>query len=277
MKNTVATILLLLCFLTSGYSQQESSFLDIVKTESQLNLLFSQLYDEDDQKDKDEIYLSVDSIFRSALEQTGSFDFAWDKLDNIGKLKSDDGKIKVFSWLYMKSRDDYNYTCYMQIDKGKGKSSIFKLEPGNSPKIKSEDYRQRIDDWHAKIYYQIVRTKYKRKTFYTLLGADFNNSASFIKTAEVFAIQRGKPVFRGDQFLYGGTVKNRLVFQYSSEVAMTLRYNSQLKQIVFDHLVPLHPLYTGIYQFYGPNGSYDGLKFVEGIWVFEKDVDARNR
>ena len=164
----------------------------------------------------------------------------------------------------------------MQIDKGKDKSSIFKLESSSSEDIKSENYRQKIADWHAKIYYQIVTTKYKRKTFYTLLGADFNNTTSFIKTAEVMAIQRGKPVFRGDQFFYGGTVKNRLVFQYSSEVAMALRYDPQLKQIVFDHLVPLHPLYTGFYQFYGPNGSYDGLKFIEGIWVFEEDVDARN-
>ena len=64
--------------------------------------------------------------------------------------------------------------------------------------------------------------------------------------------------------------------EFSAELAMTLRYNPELKQIVFDHLTPLHPLYTGYFQFYGPDGSYDGLKFIEGIWVFEEDVDARN-
>ena len=69
---------------------------------------------------------------------------------------------------------------------------------------------------------------------------------------------------------------DRLVFEYSAELSSSIRYNAQLKMIVFDHLAPLHPLYHGNYQFYGPDGSYDGLRFIEGIWVREDDVDARN-
>lgn len=276
MKFRISILFLLIFARTCVFAQQEVKYLEIVKAESKLSVLFNQLYDFDDLMDKDQIYTVVDTMFQNALEQQGSFDYGWNKLDKIGKLKSEDGRVKVFSWLYMKSRDQYLYTCYIQIDKGKGKSQIFKLEKGSAPNIKSEDYLQTLDDWHGKIYYQIVTSKYKRKTFYTLLGADFNNTISTMKTAEVFAVQRGKPVFRGAQFLRGGTVKNRLVFEYSSEVAMSLSYNPELDQIVFDHLAPLHPLYHGSFQFYGPDGSYDGLKFIEGIWVFEEDVDARN-
>jgi hypothetical protein len=261
---------------TSAYSQEETDYLEIVKTESQLNLLFMQLYDLDDQLDKDHIFMLIDTLFEFALNQPGSFNYAWNKLDMIGKLKSDDGKIKVISWMYLKNRDDYMYTSYMQVSKGKGKSEIFKLGSSSAAHIKSEDYNQKIDDWHAKIYYQIVTSKYKRKTFYTLLGVDFNNSISTMKTIEVLAIQRGKPVFRGAQFFHAGEVKNRIVFEFSAELSMTLRYNPNLEQIVFDHLTPLHPLYSGSYQFYGPDGSYDGLQFIEGIWVYEEDVDARN-
>lgn len=275
MKRAISIIFLSL-LIPAIYAQPETDYLEIVKTESQLNMLFKQLYDLDDLMDKDQVYLLIDSLFEHALEQVGSFEYGWSKLDMIGKLKSDDRKIKVFSWLYMKTRDDYRYTCYMQVPSGKGKSEVFRLKASSSVRMKSEDYKQTKDDWHAKIYYEIVTQKHKRKTLYTLLGADFNNSISSMKTAEVIAIQRGKPVFRGAQFLHGGTVKNRLVFEYSGELAMTLRYNSELKQIVFDHLAPLHPLYTGSYQFYGPDGSYDGLKFIEGIWVYEEDVDARN-
>jgi len=239
-------------------------------------MLFKQLYDLDDFMDKDHLYQVIDSLFKHALAQPGSFDYPWSKLDMIGKLKSDDGKLKVFSWLYMKTRDDYHYTCYMQVSNEKGKFETFKLGAGSSAYIKSEDYNQTKDDWHAKIYYQIITSKFKRKTLYTLLGADFNNTISSMKTTEVLAIQRGKPVFRGARFFHGGTIKNRIVFEFSAELAMTLRYNPDLKQIVFDHLAPLHPFYTGNFQFYGPDGSYDGLRFVEGIWMYEEDVDARN-
>ena len=276
MKSTITILLLSLLIFTSAHSQEETDYLEIVKTESQLNLLFRQLYDLDDQIDKDKLFMLIDTLFEHALEQAGSFDYTWSKLDMIGKLKSDDGKIKVFSWMYMKNRDDYKYTCYMQTSKGKANSEIFKIDPSSAVRIKSEDYNQIIDDWHAKIYYQIITSRYKRNTFYTLLGADFNNSTSSIKTTEVLAIHRGKPVFRGARFFHAGTVKNRIVFEFSSELAMTLRYNPDLGQIVFDHLTPLHQLYSGSYQFYGPDGSYDALKFIEGIWVYEEDVDARN-
>jgi len=98
-----------------------------------------------------------------------------------------------------------------------------------------------------------------------------------VKTIEVISIQRGKPVFRDEQFLLGGTVEDRIVLEYAADLAATVRYNEALDMIVYDHLAPLHPLYHGNYQFYGPDGSYDGLKFTEGIWVLEEDVDARNQ
>ena len=72
------------------------------------------------------------------------------------------------------------------------------------------------------------------------------------------------------------TARDRIVFEYSSEVAMTLRYDENLGKIVFDHLAPLHPIYHEVYQFYGPDGSYDAFEFREGIWVKQEDVDARN-
>ncbi len=276
MNIRISIVLLIIAVQTCIYAQEEGNYLEIVKAESRIAVLFNQLYDFGDLMNKDQLYEVIDTMFQNALEQPGSFDYGWQKLDKIGKLISDDGKVKVFSWLYMKTRDEYHYTCYIQVDKGKGKSEIFKLKQGTSSRIKTENYSQTLDDWHGKIYYQLVTTTYKRKTFYTLLGADFNNTISTVKTAEVFAIQRGKPVFRGDQFMIGGTVKKRLVFEYSAEVAMSLRYNPSLDLIVFDHLAPLHPLYHGNFQFYGPDGSYDGLLFIEGIWIFEADVDARN-
>ena len=57
---------------------------------------------------------------------------------------------------------------------------------------------------------------------------------------------------------------------------MSLKYNNELKMIVFDHLSPFESRYQGVYQFYGPDFSYDGLEFNKGIWRLISDVDARN-
>ncbi len=276
MKKIIGFGLLLLLNL-AGFSQEEKSYINLVTAENQLKYMFESLYNEEIIGTNLATCYAIDSLFSEALNQPGAFNFEWKKLDKIGKLKSEDGVVKVFSWLYMVNRNEYHYSAYIQIDKGGGNSEIYKLIPSDSEETRSEDFPQKIDNWHAKIYYEIVTTKFKRKLFYTLIGADFNDANSSLKTVEVMAIQRGKPVFRGDQFLVGGKVKDRIIMEYSADVAVSLRYNSELQMIVFDHIVPLHPIYQGNYQFYGPDGSYDGFRFIDGIWVLDEDVDARNR
>lgn len=263
-----------------AYSQVDGAgenYFEIVQAESELKAMFDTLYNVEVTGTNMELYHSIDSFFYAALQLPGSFDHKWGSLDMIGKLVSDDGLVKVFSWLYMASREKYHYTAYIQVQEKNGGSDVFRLNQGDAERIRSENYPQSPDDWHGKVYYGILTNEYKRKTFYTLLGADFKDTKTSIKTIEVFAIQRGKPVFRGDQFLAGGTVKDRIVLEYAAELTISLQYNESMGMIVFDHIVPLHPLYLGYFQFYGPDGSYDGYRFTEGIWVLEENVDARNR
>lgn len=257
-------------------AQDNSGYADIVRAESRLALMFDELYSIDDTARKAALFQNIDSLFLYAVNLPGSFDHQWQKLDKIGKLKSDDDQLKVFSWLYMINRNEYRYRAYMQVSDGKSGAGVFRLRAGNAEGIKSETYPQKIEDWHGKVYYQLITTSEKRRTYYTLLGLDMNDAMSAIKTVEVLSVRRGKPQFIEKRILDEGKVKDRLVLEYSSDVTASLRYNEELKMIVFDHLAPLHPLYHGNYQFYGPDGSYDGLKFIEGVWVREEDVDARN-
>jgi len=276
MKKSFVTVLLLFVALCS-YGQDRSGYLELIKAEDKLKILFDSLYSEEVTGKSMDLFREIDSLFNQVIHIPGAFEYGWEKLDKIGKLKSDDGNLKVFSWIYMVSRNDYRYRAYMLVKKKRGDFEVFRLEPGQEENIKEEDYPQKISDWHGKVYYDLVTKTYKRKTFYTLMGADFNNIQTSIKTIEVIALQRGKPVFRDDQFLTGGTVHDRIILEYSSDLAASVRYNKELDMIVYDHLAPLHPIYTGNYQFYGPDGSYDGFEFRDGIWVQVEDIDARNR
>ncbi|HKK61940.1 MAG TPA: hypothetical protein VJ951_05235 [Bacteroidales bacterium] len=259
----------------TGMAQDELAYTEIVKAENQLQSLFNELYNYDFEGHKHGVARQIDSLFIHALSIPGSFNHKWKKLDKIGRLESDDGVLKVFSWLYKVSNNDYRYYAYMQFA-DRNESKLYVLKPGNAENIKEESYPQAFDDWHGKVYYEIITTREKRRTYYTLLGLDMNNAKSSIKTVEIIALHRGEPQFVDQKILDEGKVKDRLVFEYSSDVNASLRFNEMLDMIVFDHLTPLHPLYTGNYEFYGPDGSYDGLRFTEGIWVREADVDARN-
>ena len=272
----ICTVGFLLLISQALFSQENADYLAIVSAEYELKTMFDTLYNVEVTGTNMALFHAIDSKFHEVLQMPGSFNHRWQSLDMIGKLVSDDGQVKVFSWLYMVSRNEYHYTAYIQVLNRNGEADVFRLTPGNSEKISSEEYPQSIGDWHGKVYYALLTNAYKRKTFYTLLGADFKDTNTSIKTIEVFAIQRGKPVFRGDQFLAGGTVKDRIVLEYSADLTISVQYDERLGMIVTDHIVPLHPLYHGYYQFYGPDGSYDGYRFTEGIWVLEPDVDARN-
>ena len=68
----------------------------------------------------------------------------------------------------------------------------------------------------------------------------------------------------------------RVIFEYSSQVVMSMRYDDKLNMIVMDHLAPSEPILTNNYRFYCPDGSFDAFKFEKGVFVLHKDVDARN-
>jgi len=271
----IFTVMLIwgICLSTPG--QDDAAYLEIIRAETQLKSMFDQLYRQDAAGLQMELYHAIDSAFTAALELPGSFDHTWSKLNQIGKLASEDGHVKVFSWLYQVSMNDYRYSAFIQLSE-KGDSEIFKLRPASGEHVHDINFEQEIDRWDGKIYYDLVTKKHRRKVFYTLVGADFNDAKTSLKTIEVMVVQRGTPLFLQDQFLIEDNLQDRIVLEYSADLAATVRYNETMDMIVYDHLAPLHPIYSGNYQFYGPDGSYDGLKFTKGIWVLEQDIDARN-
>lgn len=273
--NRIFTFILFWSMCIAVYGQEDAAYLEIARAESQLKSMFDKLYGQEVPGSQLGLYHDIDSLFNAALQLPGAFDYTWSKLDQVGRLASDDGQVKVFSWLYRVNMNEYRYAAYIQV-REKDETALFRLEPASANNIHANDFDQAIDQWDGKVYYELVTKEYRRKVLYTLLGMDFNNTRTSVKTIEVISIKRGTPVFRDDQFLVGGTVQDRIVLEYSSDLSATLRYNVALDMIVYDHLMPLHPIYHGNYQFYGPDGSYDGLKFTEGVWVLEEDVDARN-
>ena len=256
-------------------SAQEPDYLELVKAETRLQVLFNQLYS-DSLSDK-ELYL--DTIRREiteSLSMQGAMDFPWSRLDKIGVITSADHRLRIFTWHIEDDFDHFRYFGFIQVGTKKGKSKLYELKDNGKPQRGIMKLDQSLEDWYGKLYYQILINRYKRKTYYTLLGMDFNNGRSTIKSAEVMAIQRNAPNFERSLFFNGRDKMDRLVLEYSDQVAISVRYNQGTDMITFDHLVPFHPIYENNFEFYGPDGSYDGLEFSGGCWNYRDDIDVRN-
>jgi len=210
------------------------------------------------------------------LSMEGSMDFPWNRLDKIGIITSEDMKMRIFSWHVVDDFDHYRYYGFIQVGIKKGKIKLYELKDNGKPQRGVMKLDQKKDDWYGKLYYQVLTNHYKRKTYYTLLGMDFNNSLSTIKSVEVMAIQRNDPHFVRSLFFNGRDKVDRFVLEYSSSVAISVRYDPGTDMITFDHLVPLDPIYEKNYEFYGPDGSFDGLEYSGGLWNYRDNIDARN-
>jgi len=267
-------ILLLLIYCLSVYSQ-DPSYLELVKAESRLESMFDQLYS-DSLSDVEPLLDTLRSELEEGLSIQGSMDFPWNRLDKIGIISSADKRVRIFTWHVMDDIDHYRYFGFVQVGMKNGKSRLYALQDNGKPQRGLFKLQQSSEDWYGKLYYQVLTNKYKRKTYYTLMGMDFNNALSTIKTVEVISIQRNAPHFSRSMFFNGRDKVDRLVLEYSKQVAISVRYDASTDMITFDHLVPFHPIYERNYEFYGPDGSFDGLKFSGGIWNYQDDIDARN-
>ena len=268
------TILIPLLFAVS-IQAQKPEYLTLVKSELQLQELFNQVYS-DTLSDVDIVLDSIRAVMRVALSEPGSMDFPWSGLNRIGVVGSEDRIVRVFTWHVRDDPDHYRYFGFIQVGLKKGKVRLYELKDNYKAQRGIMKLDQSIDDWYGKLYYQILTHKYKRKTYYTLLGMDFNDRRSTIKSVEVITLQRNQPRFEKELFFNGRDKVDRVVLEYTNRVSISVSYDPDMQMITYDHLVPLHPIYQNNFEFYAPDGSYSGLEFTDGLWNYHKDVDARN-
>jgi hypothetical protein len=198
--------------------------------------------------------------------------------DRISILVSKDKKVKVFTWA-IPLHNDYYYIGFIQHYNKKTKiPDVFRLYDESSKIKKPEKKYLSPNRWYGCVYYEMIEKRYKRHRYYTLLGADPDGDLLNRKIIDVLTFRsNGIPRFGYNFRDENGKPVKRFIFQYNNQASMLLRWNKQLKMIVFDHLSPSEPKFKGMYQFYGPDFSYDGLKFIKGRWVYEKDVDVRDK
>lgn len=213
--------------------------------------------------------------------------YQFDSLKEVSILTPKDKKFKLITWNLYKDDGTHAFFGYLLVNNSKKiKKGFLKHETIESYEyfklfdisvtVKNpETYIGQPSKWFGMLYYSLIECD----GYYTLLGYDPNDKLVRRKFIDVLYFKPdGSPVFGKDVFKFPKKNPKRLMFEYSSDVSMSVKYNDKKNQIVYSHLAPreLGSILEGLPQYYGPDGSFDALTQKKDKWVTVEDVDARN-
>lgn len=242
--------------------------------------LFRQMYASKKDEDKLQINEKIIDLFNKTLVNTETFDYAYDSLTSMGKIRSSDNLLRIYSWNVPLEKGLNNCYAFIQVKPKKAdECKVFELKE-NSDKIENLENRTlKQSEWYGSLIYEIIPVKYKGKKLYTLLSLDFNDLYTNKKYIDILYFSKDyQEIFFGKNiFQTKKGAKSRIVFEYSSRVVMSLKYDTESKQIIFDHLSPTKSSLKGVYQFYGPDFSFDAFKYNKEKWVYIEDLYMKNQ
>jgi len=266
-------ILVLLFFSINIFAQSP----EIKQKTDSISALFGLIVKAQSDEEKQTYNEQIKNIFAELLLNKETFDYSFLELKFVSKLKSDDELLKIYTWNLPFENGTFEYFGFVQLKQNNGSIELIELKD-KSKKIKDAEKKVLYaNNWYGALYYKLLTNSYKGKTYYTLLGWDGNDNFTNKKIIDILSIkhkkiQFGSPIIK----INNNETKNRLIFEYSEQAKMMLRYDDKVKMIVFDHLAPEQKKFKGQYMYYGPDLSQDGLFFQDGYWIMKFNLDLRN-
>ncbi|MCB0706589.1 MAG: hypothetical protein KDC34_14845 [Saprospiraceae bacterium] len=206
----------------------------------------------------------------AALKTPNSFNYDFGRTQSISIQYPQDSTFRVFSWQLYVDVDDYRY--YGAIQMNTGQLKLFPLIDRSFELLEPEQQVLGPDQWYGALYYNLKEFKTQEGPMYLLFGYDGLSFFNRRKIVDVLSFVDGKPQFGSPVFLEftsegGMKLRNRLVLEYSAEASIKLNYDELLGGIVFDHLIAYGGGVPGTAPQYLPDGSYEGYKLDNGIWM----------
>jgi hypothetical protein len=137
---------------------------------------------------------------------------------------------------------------------------------------KPEDSARTRMNWIGAVYYNIVKTQFKGKNYYTLFGFDNNNAESSLKWIDVLSFnEKNEPVFGGPYFNYSKDsipkqTRYRFGIEFKKDTRVLVNYIPDLDMILVDHLISETDQPELAFT-YVPDGDQEGFKWENGKWV----------
>lgn len=215
--------------------------------------------------------LFVKTLIR-ALQIKNSFYYPFDSVQGVSKMYAPDSAFRIFTWNI--SFDDYysRQRGAIQVRTNDGSLKLIALRDFSEFTPNAMDSIRTKANWIGAVYYDIVKTTYNGKNYYTLIGFDNNSAMSNKKWIEVLTFnEKSEPIFGGKYFTFeNDSVKRNPQFRYNleykKEARAILKYDPESKLIVVDHLISESDEPDNKWT-YVPDGDYEAFKWQNGKWV----------
>jgi hypothetical protein len=226
---------------------------------------------------QDSLNRSLLQLMDSALNSGSSGNYPFNALTQLGLVKSDDNSLRIFTWFTLKNNNSYRYYGFIQFyQKSLKKNYVFRLTDTKENITNPENANLTPQAWYGALYYEMIENKSSTGPVYTLLGWDGNNEFSTKKIIDVLTFtENGKPKFGKPIFKVGKRKDKRLIFEYNKRATMMVSFDKEYDMIILDHLAPINGQDIENQAFYGPDLSYDALKYADDIWNFQSNIDYK--
>lgn len=209
---------------------------------------------------------------------------SFEHLYNFSALSSEEDAVRVFTWCVPLEQGFYKYFGLIQTITDSQR--LFVLNDQFTHEESTGFEKLTSEKWLGALYSKLITSKWKKETFYTLLGWDGNNSISDVKVIEILYFDSiGNPCF-GKEVFDTCSLCQRYLLQYRNSAHCSLRYERQSgkyndrtiseNMIVFDHLAPENQYFEGMKSMYIPTETFDAFFWKNGQWIFIGNIDARN-
>lgn len=211
--------------------------------------------------------------FIRALQVKNSFYYPFDSVQGVSKLYAPDTTFRIFTWNI--SFDDYysRQRGAIQMRTRDGSLKLIPLRDFSEFTGNAMDSSRTKNNWIGAVYYDIIKTTYAGKNYYTLIGFDNNSVMSNKKWLEVMYFdERGEPVFGGTRFFSyeqdapPKPAAYRFNLEYKKEARAILKYDPETKLIIVDHLISETEEPQNKWT-YVPDGDYEAFKWQAGKWI----------
>lgn len=217
--------------------------------------------------------LFVKTLIRS-LQLKNSFYFPFDSVQGVSHIYAPDSTFRIFTW-------QLNFQNEYAVSRQRGAIQM-RTADGSLKLIPLKDYSEFADNpidsardknsWIGAVYYNIIKTDFNGKPYYTLFGFDGNSYRTNKKWIDVLTFTaQGQPLFGGQQYFSFAKdsirrkPQYRFAIEYKKEASTTMNWDEDMNMILVDHLIseenePEHP-WTFV-----PDGDYEGFSWLGGKW-----------
>ncbi|MCH1437485.1 MAG: hypothetical protein L7U70_05320 [Flavobacteriales bacterium] len=269
---------LLFVVLSISLTSQAQNGNDFIFFEARLQTLANKVLTATTDSLKEEANRLLVEDLEEVLLIKGSFHYSFENIENLSIIDAPDESFKIFNWVMPKENGSFEYFAYLQFYNKRSKNLHFIKLHDASHDMENEQFKiLEGGDWYGALYSEVLHNSFNKKDYYTLVGWDGNNEFTTKRIIDILHFNEElQPIFGAPILKMNDGTRSRMVMEYSKKTSTNMAYNEDTEYIVFDQLEPIDGAEKGMYEFYVPNLSYDGLTFKNGKWRLVENIPAYN-